>query len=89
LRFEQRNLQIEGNNSTCLGNVVEGSMMWFGMHAGCLFVGGGERDQVELSQALPQEENELQIRDCQRRLCSYSKNIFPFSKQNPKSCKIS
>jgi hypothetical protein len=22
MRFEQRNLQIEGNNSTCLGNVV-------------------------------------------------------------------
>jgi hypothetical protein len=59
LRFEQRNLQIEGNNSTCLGNVVEGSMMLFGMHAGHLFVGGGERDQVELSQALPQEENKL------------------------------
>lgn len=59
LRFEQRNLQIEGNNSTCLGNVVEGSMMSFGMHAGHLFVGGGERDQVELSQALPQEENKL------------------------------
>jgi hypothetical protein len=89
LRFEQRNLQIEGNNSTCYGNVVEGSMMLFGMHAGLLFVGGGERDQVELSQALPQEENKLQIRDCQRQLCSYCKNIFPFSKQNPKSCKIS
>jgi hypothetical protein len=26
---------------------------------GHLFVGGGERDQVELSQALPQEENKL------------------------------
>lgn len=33
---------------------------------GRLFVGGGERDQVELSQGLPQEENKLQIRDCQR-----------------------
>ncbi len=40
--------------------------MLFGMHAGRLFVGGGERDQVELSQGLPQEENKLQIRDCQR-----------------------